>query len=384
MPGMDVGSLLTHLEAGYPGADECEHLAVELEFIGEPPQSPRQSRSGREPRVSIVVRNNDGEVLLAGQGGSFDAAGLPGGPLTDGEHPREAASRLAQELFGASGLDPVPLAVDLEIAGTCGGLRGEFVFDAGVLETGQLTNVTAPSGTGAARFVAPQELPHLVSPRGARVIAAALDQLGGRGAALLEHGYLPGQRPVFEWHEGGDLPPGMPVTQAGVWAFDRDGRVLLQHRVERRDFALPAGRPEPGDRNLLATAAREAFEESQILIDQRGAVTLGYQVCYDDPEYPKGLVQVRYAALILGYYPIGPDADPELRDSRSPYRRFLVDSRRAADLLDYGPNGDGQARAAERAALEMGVPAHRPAADGYRDHGDPGLDAVAPVWELML
>jgi hypothetical protein len=119
------------------------------------------------------------------------------------------------------------------------------------------------------------------------------------------------------------------------------------------------------------------------VIDQRRAVLLGYQVTYADPRFPNGLAQARYAAPILAYHPAGADTDPKLNGERPAYRRYLLGVRKAAALLDYGPHAELQARAAEQAAQEMGIPVDRPAADGYRDHGDPSFEHTAQ-WQVSL
>jgi 8-oxo-dGTP pyrophosphatase MutT (NUDIX family) len=169
-----------------------------------------------------------------------------------------------------------------------------------------------------------------------------------------------------------------------VWAFDPvDGRVLLQHRVAECGWGLPAGRPEPGEDDPRATMVREAWEESQIDLDPQRAVYLGYQYTRSDPGYPDGLVQLRYAAPILRYHPIAPDADPELGGARPAYRRFLTDIARAVDLLGWGPSGYAQARAAARAARALGIPVDAPSPDGYRDHAHrsvAALDQGRMVW----
>lgn len=380
-PGMSVEDLAEHLREMYPGTDKDDYLAVELDFLGEQCNGPVPAAARSGVRVRLLARGPDGTVAL--ERGSSEALDLPSKQLGPGEDPAAAAGELAWSLFGQPA-DRVRLAVvDIDADGVCAG----YVFDAGPLDVGHLAQVFRAEKAERGRLVyaAPDRIHAMVATRTARLIGAVLGRAAQGGALVVEDGFTPGQRPVWQWHAS-DLPPaGVPVTQAGVWAFDRDGRVVLQHRTQRGgSFALPAGSPEPGDRDWLATAAREAFEESQILIDHRAARLIGFQVTYGADGYPNGLAQARCVAPVLGYRPIAADSDPKLTRPREPYRRYLTDIRRAASLLDWGPHADAQTRAAEQAAREMGVPVDRPAADGYRDHGDAQSVDQVDGWEVLL
>lgn len=372
-PGKDRAQLASWMDQKHPGTETGAHVVVELDFIAELNDTPYQTKQPGATHVSLLARDRDGRVLLARQAGDEQTWHLPCRTVVDGDDPLASAIGLACETGGLPDTTPMLVALDYDVTARRHRIS-EYVFAAAEPPHEPLAD---------AHFATPEEIEDLATPRGARVIAAALGQLGRPGAAVCEHGYSPGARTAWQWHEQTQPPTGVPVTQAGVWAFDRDGRVLLQYREARRAFALPAGSPEPEDQDQLASAAREAFEESQVVIDQRRAVLLGYQVTYADPRFPNGMAQARYAAPILAYHPAGEDTDPKLNGERPAYRRYLVDVRKAAALLDYGPHAEDQARAAERAAREMGIPVDRPAADGYRDHGDSGIEA-APAWELTL
>ncbi|HTJ67934.1 MAG TPA: NUDIX domain-containing protein [Actinospica sp.] len=372
-PGTDRAGLAAWMDQQHPGTGADAHLVVELDFIAELHDVPHPIEQPGAAYVSLLTRDRDGRVLLARDSGSQQEWHLARRDVVDGDDLLAAAIELARDIHGRPDAVPVLVALDYTTAG--GHHRiAEYVF---------ATAEPHHQAPAQARFTAPEDIKALVSPRAARVISAALAQLGRPGAAVCEHGYGPEQRITWQWHEQAQPPTGVPVTQAGVWAFDKDGRVLLQYREARRAFALPAGSTEPEDRDQLASAAREAFEESQVVIDQHRAVLLGYQVTYGDPRFPNGLAQARYAAPILAYHPAGEDTDPKLTGRRPAYRRYLVDVRRAAALLDYGPHAEAQARAAEQAAREIGIPVDRPAADGYRDYGDPGIEP-AQGWELTL
>jgi 8-oxo-dGTP pyrophosphatase MutT (NUDIX family) len=174
----------------------------------------------------------------------------------------------------------------------------------------------------------------------------------------------PEERPRIEWYET-PVPPGMPVAQAYVWALDPDGRVLIQDRGPEhpRRYTLPGGRPEPEDGgDPLRTAAREAMEESQIRIDTGRAIYLGHQVVTWLERRPEPYAQVRYAAPIIAYEPIGPDPD-----TGRVSRRLMASLERAPELLHWHETGASQAKAALRAGQELGLPVDDPAPEGYRD-----------------
>lgn len=176
---------------------------------------------------------------------------------------------------------------------------------------------------------------------------------------------LRGEQPSVTWHDA-PVPPGMPVTQAYVWALDPDdGRVLIQDRGPQHPhrYTLPGGRPEPEDGgDLLQTAAREAMEESQIRIDTERAVYLGHQVVTWFEKRPEPYAQIRYAAPIIGYEPIGPDPDNGRTN-----RRFMTSLERAPELINWHETGASQAKAALRAGEELGFRVRDPSPEGYRD-----------------
>lgn len=190
------------------------------------------------------------------------------------------------------------------------------------------------------------------------------DILADHEARLVFHNAL-----TFTWHET-PPPPGLPVTQVYVFAIDpADGRVLIQDRPGKQTrYMLPGGRPESADGgDPLATAAREVLEESQVHIDTDRAVFLGHQVVTGDPARPEPHAQLRYAAPITSYQPIGPDPDDEHGRTN---RRLMTSLHRAAELLGWGERGREQAEAAARAARRLGIDVGHPHPEGYRDRGD--------------
>ncbi|MBR7827817.1 NUDIX hydrolase [Actinospica sp. MGRD01-02] len=376
--GMDVDDLLAHLDREYPGEDDQPFTALELEFVAELGELAHPVAPRRPGAVRLLARNEAGEVALTP--GSVGRLELPNRRLAPRQHPAQAAEQLARDLFG--GQEPAVrlAALDTEVSGITSDAQ-IYACDLGHLDAAAAGEAASEHGLV---FTSPAQGPTRADPWTARVIDAHLTRGDATGVLVLEDGYLPGHRTTWQWFETDTPPQGVPVTQAGVWAIDRDGRSVLQHRVDQGRFALPAGSPEPDDRDWLATAAREAFEESQILIDQSRARLIGFQVTYADPAFPNGLAQARFVAPLLGYLPIAPDTDPKLTAARPAYRRYLADLRHAARLLGWGPHADAQIRAAEQAALEIGLPVDRPAGDDYRDHGDPELAEMPATWNVLL
>lgn len=403
--GLDRRGLLTLLQArypklptGWPGAAEG-FVAIELEFVGERDLQREQLAAARRKRsrnaagADLLVRDREGRLLLVPAFGPVGGWRLPGRVVQRDEYPREAAARATAELVGfpvgdaalfGPSLAPAVglLAVDHLTEETDAEALTQYVFDGGVIDLEHAQHIQAVTAeTSRARFAAPEEAAGLVAPRIARRIAVAMTRLTDPTAPIyLEHGFAPGTEPDWVWREGDKIPEHVPVRQVSVWAFDPDGRTLLQHRESEYRFTLPGGEPKPADRGPAETAARAAFEECRVIIDQARAVVIGYQIARRDPGSPDGPIQVHVVAPITGYLPIGPDADPGLRGSHAPFRRYLVDVARAAPLLDHGVIGSVQVDwAAETARDSLAIPVDRPAADGYRDHGDAHLDAHRQV-----
>lgn len=381
--GIDADSLVAQMEVLRPPAvtedPAAAHPPLHLEYVGA--HSPRRANERayrrRLPRTvtgaHVLARDGVGRILLVRPTGSARWS-LPGGGFDAGEYPREAARREAIEELGLGGFEPGELlVVDQCPPSTEPETRTEYLFDGGVLDAPAIDAIRLPpEELDAFEFVDPEQLGRFVTPRLSRRILAALHRLADPAARVgLEHGYPIGSRASWQWH-GPDSLPDLPIGQVGGWLFDGgSGRVLLQHRTEANRYALPAGGPEPGE-TPLETLAREAMEESQVELYLDTAVLIGGQSSTADPRYPDGVLQLRFAAVIRRYHPIAPDGDPQLAGRRPAYRRFLVDIERAAGLLDFGAIGHLQAAAAALVARgEHGLPLHRPAPDGYRDHGDP-------------
>jgi 8-oxo-dGTP diphosphatase len=376
LPGSDRSGLAARLEQIYPEAVGLEHLAIHLQCLGEAdPAREREMAANRDrtparQHAGVLIVNENAEVLLVQASGQLDWQ-LPGRTVADAEEglsqPIDHAP--AQDL-GAGEITPGQVLVVDQVP-TSQGSALELVLFGGTLAHQHADAVSVHGGREIAHraFVPIDQAHTLLTPRLVRRVTCAYQRLtDDRAPMVLSHGYAPGAGPVWSWHEEPFLPEGVPVRQAGVFAFDPDdGRVLLQHRVTEHRYGLPAGRPEPGEEgDPLATAIREAYEESQIVIGE--ATMIGFQYTEGDPAYPGGLIQIRYAAPIVRYDPITPDQDAEHTTPRQPYRRYLCDVQQAGDLLDFGTTGYAQAAAAARAARALGLPVDRPAPAGYRDH----------------
>jgi 8-oxo-dGTP diphosphatase len=160
----------------------------------------------------------------------------------------------------------------------------------------------------------------------------------------------------FQWRCG-PVPSGLPVVQVYGWLFDDHGRVLVQRTPEGR-FNLPGGSPEPGDADTGATLAREAAEESQVVIGD--VAHLGYELWSRRGE--DDVAMVRMVARITEFQPRGPDVD-----GGQLLARRMTRAARVPGLLCWGESGRAQSQDAGRLAQGVwGLPADRPTApDGY-------------------
>jgi 8-oxo-dGTP diphosphatase len=162
----------------------------------------------------------------------------------------------------------------------------------------------------------------------------------------------------YVWHDG-PVPAGLPVTQVYGWLLcPVTGRVLIQEQDDGT-CSLPGGTPEVFDENLVATLAREAFEENQVRIAPAPAY-LGYQEvrCPGRPV----IAQVRMAAIITEFAPRAPDPDNGRLN-----RRRMISLAAGPSTLGWGQPAEAQARAAAEAGRSWGLPVDSPAAVGYED-----------------
>jgi hypothetical protein len=153
------------------------------------------------------------------------------------------------------------------------------------------------------------------------------------------------------------VPEGVQVVQVYGWLLDDAGRVLVQDTGTR--FNLPGGSPEPGDADLAATVAREALEESQVVVTE--VVYLGYEQVQRAGR-PQALV--RTVGHIGEFRPRHPDPD-----GGRLFRRLMTSLRDAPGLLGWGCSGLAQAQAATQiGAGWWGLPVEAPTlASSYVD-----------------
>jgi hypothetical protein len=170
-----------------------------------------------------------------------------------------------------------------------------------------------------------------------------------RVTAAVEVSYL--------WHES---PVAEHLEVAKVHGFlicPDTGRALVQECDG--SFNLPGGSPEPADADLSAALAREALEESQVVVSR--TAYLGYQEVRSPGQAP--YAQVRMAGLIAGFRPRCPDAD-----SGRLLRRLMCPLADVPAVLGWGEVMVAQAALAARTAqLLWRIPAGTPQPAGYVD-----------------
>ncbi|MEV1006317.1 NUDIX domain-containing protein [Streptomyces sp. NPDC049881] len=141
------------------------------------------------PRVAagVLFFDEAGRVLLV-KPTYKDGWEIPGGYLRPGETPSEAAAReVEEELAIKPPLGPLLVADWAPHAGE--GDKLLFVFDGGRLDRAERAAVT-PDGVeiSAWAYHDRDQLEHLLIPRLARRVLAALDHRGEGGTRYLEHG----------------------------------------------------------------------------------------------------------------------------------------------------------------------------------------------------
>jgi hypothetical protein len=161
----------------------------------------------------------------------------------------------------------------------------------------------------------------------------------------------------YLWHES---PVAGHLEIAKVYGFlvcPDTGRVLVQECDGR--FNLPGGSPESVDADLSATLAREALEESQVVVTEMAY--LGYQEVHRPGCAP--YAQVRMAGLIARFGPRRPDAD-----SGRLLRRLMCPPADVPAVLGWGEIMEAQAELAARTAQMLWrIPAGVPQPSGYVD-----------------
>ena len=187
---------------------------------------------------------------------------------------------------------------------------------------------------------------------GARRVAVAAPPIPGtvrRVTAEMDVSYI--------WNEA-PVPEGLEIAKVyGFLICPDTARVLVQEC--EGSFNLPGGSPEPVDADLSATLAREALEESQVVVSR--TAYLGYQEVRRPGWAP--YAQVRMAGLIEGFRSRCPDAD-----SGRLLRRLMCPLADVPAVLGWGEIMEAQAALAARTVqLLWRIPAGTPRPAGYAD-----------------
>jgi 8-oxo-dGTP diphosphatase len=161
----------------------------------------------------------------------------------------------------------------------------------------------------------------------------------------------------YLWHEA-PVPAGMEIAKVyGFLICPGTARILVQEHDG--SFNLPGGSPEPVDADLSATLAREATEESQVVVAQ--IAYLGYQEVLRPGWTP--YAQVRMAGLISGFGSRRPDPD-----GGRLLRRLMCPPADVAHVLGWGEIVEAQVELAARTAeMLWDVPVGLPDPAGYMD-----------------
>jgi 8-oxo-dGTP diphosphatase len=161
----------------------------------------------------------------------------------------------------------------------------------------------------------------------------------------------------YVWNEA-PVPGGLEIAKVyGFLICPDTARVLVQEWAG--SFSLPGGSPEPVDADLPATLAREALEESQVVVSR--TAYLGYQEVRSPGRAP--YAQVRMVGVIEGFRPRCPDAD-----SGRLLRRLMCPLTDMPAVLGWGEIMEAQAAAAARTAQMLWrIPAGTPRPAGYVD-----------------
>ena len=131
-----------------------------------------------------------------------------------------------------------------------------------------------------------------------------------------------------------EVPENVKVTQIYGVPFTENGKILIRKEIHKgKDFySLGGGTPEQKDKDLNETLKREMLEEVNVTL--KGDIFyIGYQPIDEENGEPV-YAQVRSTALISEIGEKSPDPD-----NGKIYDRFLVSSKKAIELLNWGDNG---------------------------------------------
>jgi 8-oxo-dGTP pyrophosphatase MutT (NUDIX family) len=146
----------------------------------------RNSRPGKRMGAGALIRDADGRVLVV-EPTYKDRWELPGGSVDRDESPRAACEREVAEELGLHLVVGRLLCIEWQGPGPDRTESLMFVFDGGVLPEGQVVRLP-PDELASYRFIRPEDLDDVMSPRISRRVRAAI--LGAAEGRLveLEHG----------------------------------------------------------------------------------------------------------------------------------------------------------------------------------------------------
>ena len=100
-------------------------------------------------------------------------------------------------------------------------------------------------------------------------------------------------RRVEHYHDPNAPRPNSLVPAASAIVVEKNGHILLEHRVDNDLWALPGGTMEPGE-TIGQTVVREVLEETGLRVEPTGIVGV-----YSDPdhiiEYADGEVRQQFS-----------------------------------------------------------------------------------------
>lgn len=227
------------------------------------------------PAVTIICRDEEGRILLA-RHHDYGQWALPGGTIDPDETPADAAVR---EMWEETGL----LVEPVRVAGVYGGpafcvtypngdqiASVDTVFDCRVIG-GAL--VADGEEVSELHYFTPAEVAQLALPSWVEVVYADLVRYESHTCfqaptwappadGLRKGGISEYVRSLRHW-VGHDL---LLMPAAGALVFDQQGHVLLQQRIDNRQWSAPVGGIDPGETPADAVV-REVWEETGVLVE---------------------------------------------------------------------------------------------------------------------
>ena len=227
------------------------------------------------PAVTVVCRDDQGRILLA-RHHDYDQWALPGGTIDPDETPADAAVR---EMWEESGL----LVEPTRVLGIYGGPAFTIIYPNGdqiatvdtVFECRVVGGDLAADGEEISelRYFTQAEIAGISFSPWMEVVRADLFGAGGHTCFQTPVWTVPADgvrkggisdyvRNLRHW-VGQDL---LLLPAAGALVFDQQGHVLLQQRIDNRQWSAPVGGIDPGESPSDAVV-REVWEETGVLVE---------------------------------------------------------------------------------------------------------------------